>query len=112
MTQLDWGLEFYKDNHQFLNMLVEIGNGFTEAIFRALGGKRVDHVMHLLAHVEKPFCELKNKADSRSILFEVIDLGNVELLEVIAENYEMNNHCQIDDDIDPVSKLQPLHCPN
>ena len=67
MTQQDWGLQFHKDNHQFLNMLVEIGNGFTEAIFRALGGKRVDHVMHLFAHVIN-HCELKGKADSRSTL--------------------------------------------
>ena len=62
--------------------------------------------MHLLAHVKKPFCELKKNA--RSLLFEVIDLGNVELLELITKNYELNNHCQIHADIDPVSRLPPL----
>ena len=90
----------------------ELGYDFEEHIFRAMVGKKANHVMNLLAHVKKPFCELKNKANSRSLLFEAIDLGNIKLLEIITKNYEMNNHCQIDDDIDPVSKLQPLHCPN
>ena len=109
MTTLDLSLTFNQDNHQFLNLMSELGYDFEEAIFKALVGKKVNHVKNLLAHVKKPFCELKNKSNGRSLLYEAIDLGNVDFLKIITKNYEMNNHCQIHEDIDPVSRLSPLH---
>ena len=109
MTTLDWSFTFNQDNHQFLNLMSELGYDFEESIFKALVWKREHIVMNLLGHVKKPFCELKNKANSRSLLFDAIDLGNVELLEIITKNYEMNNHCQIHEDFDPISRLSPLH---